>query len=236
MKRSIALWVVLRATALAQVGSLQGRVVDFQQAVIPRAAVELRIKGNSAPLQTTTTDDRGHFALAGIPSGTFELRISAPGFELHVQTVAVKAGDAVDLLSIPLAVGAVGGCGPGPLGPPTISLNPIHAGDTELYGTVTDMTGGFIARVRASLKPIEKKNRPATIVTGPEGSFYFSGIAPGTYELRATRKGYSDFVIDRLELKVGERTDIIEPLEILDCLEGFRCEPNRQVHTIVLCL
>ncbi len=98
------------------------------------------------------------------------------------------------------------------------------------------MSGEFVARVQVSLLPVGKGNGEATIVTGPDSSFDFTGIAGGVYEVRATRQGYSDFIVDRLELKAGQRLDIIEPLEMLDCLEGFECKPNRLVHTIYLCM
>lgn len=236
MVRSIALFVVLRAIAFAQAGSVQGRVVDSESAVVPRAEVQLRIKGNSRPLQTTTTDDKGNFVFAEIPAGTFELRISVSEFSFYNRTINVTEGEKLDLLAIPLAVDPIAKCEPGPLGPPTISSQPIKSGGAELYGSVAGMSGWFVDKVRVSLSPIDKNGRPTTVVTGPDSSFSFTGIRPGDYTLRATRKGYSDFVIDRLELKAGERKDIIEPLEMLDCLEGSSCEPNRQVHELWLCL
>lgn len=236
MGRSIALFLVLRALAFAQTGSVQGRVVDSEGAVVPRAGVQLGIKGSSTPLQTTITDDKGHFVFAELPAGTFQLRISVPGFSFYNRAIHVTDGERLGLLAIPLAVAPIVKCEPGPLGSPTISSQSINSGGAELYGSVVGMSGWFVPQVQVSLSPIARNSQPTTIVTGPDSSFSFTGIAPGIYTLRAARKGSSDFVIDRLELKAGERKDIIEPLEMLDCLGGFPCEPNRQVHELWLCL
>jgi hypothetical protein len=234
--RSIALFIVLRATAFAQTGSIEGRVVDPTGAVVPFVDVDLKIPGKFTPVDEARTDATGRFGFAAVAPGTYELLVSAAGFERHGESVRVIEGQETEVPKIALRVGEIAKCGPGPLGPPTISSQAINSSEAELYGSVGGMSGWFVAQVRVSLSPIDKNSRPTTIVTGPDSSFSFTGIAPGIYTLRATRKGYSDFVIDRLELKAGQRMDIIEPLEMLDCLEGFRCEPNRQVHTSVLCL
>lgn len=233
--RSWVLLAMLPVLSHAETGSIQGQVVDPAGAVIANADVVLRIKGDSNPLQTTRTDWPGHFRLTGVPAETYELLVSAAGFNRHSESTKVTEGQEIDLPPISLSIAPIAGCGPPPLAPPTIYSDSINSGEAELYGTVAGVSDEFIARVQVFLLPINDGRR-ATMVSGPDGSFYFSGIAPGVYRLRATRRGYADFVIDRLELNAGQRIHIIEPLEMLDCLKGFRCEPNRKVHIIELCL
>ena len=231
--RSIALLAVLRGVALGQTGALKGEVADASGAVVPFADVLLKTPAEHMPVEATKTDVRGQFVFTAAP-GTYELVVEAMGFERYSESVRVLAERDTVIPRISLRVGEIAKCGSGPLGPPTIYSDPLKSGETEVYGTVAGVSGEFIARVQVSLRPI-KNGRFAMLITGPDGGFYFSGIAPGSYTLRATRPGYSDFVIDRLEVKDAQRTRVFEPLEMLDCLEGFRCELNRQVHAIGLC-
>jgi hypothetical protein len=234
--RPCMLLAMLRVLSSAQTGSIQGHVVDAADAVIPNADVELRTKADGTLVQNTRTDWSGRFVFTALAPGTYDLIVSALGFDRHSESIKLKEEQETDLLSISLAVAPIGGCGPPPLGPPTIYSDSTNSDEADLYGTVAGVSGEFIERVRVSLLPISNHGRAVTMVTGPDNSFYFSGIAPGVYALRATRQGYADFVIDRLELKAGQGVHIIEPLEMLDCLKGFRCKPNRKVHIIELCL
>lgn len=234
--RSIAFFALIRAVACAQTGSIQGRVADIANAAIPNAVVELRIKGDSAPLQTTKTDWPGHFSFTDVSSGTYELHISAPGFNGLNESIKVTEGQELDLSVISLTVAPIGGCEPPPPELPTINFEATKSGETLLDGAVVGTGGEFLAGVTITLSPIGKNTRQWKMVTGPWGSFSVTGITPGMYSLRAARRGYAGFVIDRFEIKAGQRTHIVDSLEMLNCLKGFRCEPNRKIHAVVLCL
>jgi hypothetical protein len=234
--RSIVLFAVIRAVSCAQTGGIQGRVADIANAAIPNAVVELRIKADSTPLQTTKTDWPGHYSFTDVPAGTYELLVSAPGFQPYTQSIKVTKGREIDLPAISLTVAPIGGCDQSPPDLPTINFEATKSGKTLLDGAVVGKGGEFLAGVKLTLSPIGKNARQWEMLTGPWGSFSFGGVTPGMYSLRATRRGYADFVIDRFEIKPGWRTHIVDSLEMLNCLEGFQCEPNRKIHAVVLCL
>ena len=94
----IAAWYLFVAATLAAqtpVGSIRGRVLDLlTQEPVPGAIVVL--------LRTTqgaAADDKGQFAITGVPVGTYQLRASAVGREpTIVADVVVAAGRSLDLV------------------------------------------------------------------------------------------------------------------------------------------
>lgn len=234
--RSIALFGVLRAALCAQTGGIEGRVADIAGAAIPNAVVELRIKDASTALQTTKADRPGHFSFTDVPAGTYELHVSSQGFEPYIQSIKVTEGQEIDLAQISLAVAPIGGCDQPPPELPGIIFETTKSGETLLDGTVVGTGDEFLAGVTISVSSVSKKTRQRKMVTDPWGSFGFSGISPGMYSVRATRRGYADFVIDQVEIEAGRRTHIVDSLEMLNCRKGLRCEPNRKIHAVVLCL
>jgi len=77
------------ASAQQKTGTISGRAVDHQGAVLPGARVRLEPGGVSA-----ATDDRGEFNLIGLPPGDYTLTIFYVGFKAFRQQVEVTAGQA----------------------------------------------------------------------------------------------------------------------------------------------
>ena len=88
-------------------GSMSGRVVDQQGAVVGNAtvtAIEKDKKVNSA----TKTTDAGEFSLAGLPPGNYTVEVVATGFKkLERINVPLDAQDKLALGDLTLQVGAV---------------------------------------------------------------------------------------------------------------------------------
>ncbi len=84
--------VCLRAqTGLAR-GSISGAVTDTTGSVIPEAHVTLSTSDKTI-VRTSTTNQGGAFSIAGLPSGTYELDIAAPGFATYRnQSIAIAVG------------------------------------------------------------------------------------------------------------------------------------------------
>jgi hypothetical protein len=89
-------------------GNLYGTVTDPNGGLIPNARVVL-LDGNNSELQTAETDENGGYKIENVPSGTFTLAISAPGFTpARIEQVTV---DGLKTLDATLQVGAVSSVG-----------------------------------------------------------------------------------------------------------------------------
>ncbi len=74
--------LIFGATASAQefTGSINGRVEDISNALVPGVVVTL----TSAALQsehTATADDKGFYRIAFIPPGAYAVKFELPGFK-----------------------------------------------------------------------------------------------------------------------------------------------------------
>ncbi len=85
-------------------GIIKGTIVDQNGMVVSTATVTLIPAGNSATLHTSVDDD-GHFMLSPVPSGAFQLTVTAPGFATVLQNGTLHAGETLMLPDIPLPVG-----------------------------------------------------------------------------------------------------------------------------------
>jgi hypothetical protein len=78
----------------------------------------------------------------------------------------------------------------------------------ELRGQVSDELGGLVVGATVTLKNAEGVTR--SITTNNDGSYLFSGIAPGRYTVRVEARGFSVYESAGVEVKTGSR----EPLNI----------------------
>ena len=82
-KRTLLAFVCLATSALAQnSGSITGTVRDGTGAVVPGAQVILSNSQKGISLKTTTNSG-GDYLIAGLPTGTFDLSITAKGFRKY---------------------------------------------------------------------------------------------------------------------------------------------------------
>lgn len=94
------------ADAQSNTATLTGTVNDKSGALIPHATVVIT-DAASGIKRTTSSDDRGYFSLVGIPVGTYDVAVSAPGFNTLVrQGVEVHISDQIELKGISLPVAA----------------------------------------------------------------------------------------------------------------------------------
>src|SRR5262249_21656710 len=101
MRKPIVLWicvmVLIAASAVnGQVlyGSLTGLVIDPSSAVIPNAKVEA-LEVNTGLSRQTVTDSRGAYVFTNIPSGTYNVKVSASGFQPTAESGIVVTANEV---------------------------------------------------------------------------------------------------------------------------------------------
>jgi hypothetical protein len=85
------------SAAVAQEGTVQGRVHDVDGAAVVGAAVTLEGEATEGAARTVGTNQLGSFRFSGVPPGTYLLTVAGLGFAEHEATVALAAGETVDL-------------------------------------------------------------------------------------------------------------------------------------------
>lgn len=92
------------ASAEESAGNIRGTVIDPTGAVIAGAAV--RLTGEKATAQTTSTDDQGHFGFSDVVSGPYMLTITAASFETQILSEFLHLGEIQELPAIMLNIAA----------------------------------------------------------------------------------------------------------------------------------
>lgn len=94
------------ARAQSNAATLTGTVTDSTGAVIPKATVTVADEA-SGVVRTATSDGAGFFSFVGVPVGTYDVKVSAPGFNsLLRKGIAVHIDDQIELKDIVLTVAA----------------------------------------------------------------------------------------------------------------------------------
>jgi hypothetical protein len=104
----LCLPLVLHGTAHAQTtGAIDGTVRDSSGALVPKAMVKLTNK-TTGDRRTTTSNSAGDFTINAITPGTYDLAVTAAGFDAYTVTgIEVHPGDHASIAKIALKVGEV---------------------------------------------------------------------------------------------------------------------------------
>ena len=81
----VILFLCSRSSSASDAGSISGTVVDPTGAVVQAATVVIRSPDTGAR-QSRTTDDNGAYEFPVLPTGRYQMEISAPGFKTYLQT------------------------------------------------------------------------------------------------------------------------------------------------------
>jgi hypothetical protein len=79
-----------------------------------------------------------------------------------------------------------------------------------IVGTVQDSSGGVVPDVALTLRNVARDEMVGTTISGPDGTFAFRNLAPGKYEVAATKDGFNPVSFPDVEVTVGSqiRVDI----------------------------
>lgn len=207
---------------LSHTGTVSGVVTASDGSAIVAANVTLATA--DAPARTTSTSAEGTFSIDNLPSGTYTLKATSPGFSIYTQpSVPVAVGRNTHLL-VTLAVAG---------SQQTVS---VTAGQTAFDTSQTSSVVN-IDRDRVEELPIPSRNYLTFVLLSPqaapanpaltqqsltqgEGSFSFGGLRPGSNAV------YLDGVDDDDEYSGGSRTQLspeaISDFQIVN--HGFSAE------------
>ena len=74
--------------------SVSGSVTDIQTGEpISQVLVQIFPIGSQVPIRSTLTDPNGFYILTGLPSGTYVVRFTAPGYPVKEVTIALQEGE-----------------------------------------------------------------------------------------------------------------------------------------------
>jgi protocatechuate 3,4-dioxygenase beta subunit len=179
------------AIALERGASLSGRVTDPRGEPIEGAS----ISGSEAIDTHVETDADGRYRIEGIETGTVNLSVSHPGFEIGSPNVEIAAGENTF----------------------DVQLEPDRSGEDtsaryEVRGRVLDPQGGPVANARVTTV-IDNST-----ATGPDGSFALR-LDDGAYSIQAEADGWSpgwtekDVVVDGapvsgVEIRLGNGAEL----------------------------
>ena len=157
------------ASAQSLVGSVEGRIMDQQGAVLPGVTVTLTGKTGS---QTQQTDAQGDYRFIGLNPGTYTVKADLQGFSAKDQTATVGIGQAVEV-KITMTVG-------------TMSENVSVVANSLSVDTTTTKTDTNMSQELLFSMPITHANPAVTLLNyapGINNSAAFGGASSGANAL-----------------------------------------------------
>ena len=105
---ALSIFVLFAGTALhAQAtGSIDGTILDVQGKGVFNAAVTVK-NGAAGIAKTVKTDANGHYAVDGLPAGTYTVEATASGFATASKTAVVLAPGATQQVGFTLSISSV---------------------------------------------------------------------------------------------------------------------------------
>ena len=179
MKKLLALFLVIGAGALAQIGTstITGRVTDATGAVVPNVTVTVVQKGTNFTFNSTTNDE-GLYRALSLQPGAYRVTFEGAGFKKALRDdVELRTGDtlAVDMV---MQVGQV-----------TEQIE-VQGGAQSLE-TETSATGAVMSGSVLYDLPLYQRyiNSTLNLVPGMSSGGYAYGGSLGSYHLAGQRNG-----------------------------------------------
>jgi protocatechuate 3,4-dioxygenase beta subunit len=157
-------------------GQLAGRVTDGNGKPIAEAIIALQRQ------RRTTTDQDGNYTVAQLTPDSYRITVIKDGFTAAEKTIDVRGGISTRQ---DFVLKTVGGSVRDMGRLPSAGVVLVRTG--QIAGRVIDgKTGAPLAGVNVSIAG------QRTVTTGANGSFSFSKVAPGTYEVTARKSGFTE--------------------------------------------
>lgn len=152
--------------------SIQTTTGETLEMAVAGATVAATADGGSTPSGTDTTNTAGQYVITALPTGLYDLQVSAEGYETANQATDLGAGGedfvTVDFVLVPKTA--------------------------DVTGNVTDGGGSVVsgATVEAVLLYGGDEKVIATTTTDVNGDYTLSGVPTGSYTIRATSSTLAD--------------------------------------------
>jgi hypothetical protein len=104
LSAALAALFSISAWAQTQLVTLSGTITDPSRAVVPGVSVTIFSQGTGLK-RSTPTDTAGEYRFAGLPTGTYSLRIAKPGFQSQIRAGIELTSAAEVTINSQLAIG-----------------------------------------------------------------------------------------------------------------------------------
>ena len=213
----------------------RGLVVNEAGATIASADVQLKHHRSPAVHKKVQTARDGTFQFNDVPAGKYDVMIMSPGFPSVLwRGVKVHPGEMLALSSTTLRY-VPDACSPGPSYLPKIESARLESGNSQVVGSVIETNEAqALAGASVVVSGGRTKIKNEQVKTDSQGRFKLTGLPEGSYRLRVSAAGYSDFVADLVPVRPSEETRI-QRLEMHKCRAGHRCKPTKYSQAWVAC-
>jgi hypothetical protein len=93
------------------------------------------------------------------------------------------------------------------------SAIPARKGTGSITGSVTDTTGAVIEGATVTLLA-ERDGPQRQTTTGPSGQYYFRSIVPGSYSIRVSASGFTQYVVTQVPVIANRTTSVDAELAV----------------------
>jgi len=190
----VPFFALLPSLLLAQgSGALTGAVIDPGGALVPGAKITITNEETRVSL-STVANGTGGFTAPQLPVGTYDVRVSAPGFKEFLQTgITVSVGN-TSSVNVTLQLGG------------TSEVVEIHADAAQIQADTSDIGTSVDARLNLDLPlPLSNQVRsPLNFVTLTPG---FSGVVAndptthGQFKVNGGQQDGADVLIDGVSIE-----------------------------------
>jgi hypothetical protein len=210
MKPLLLLLGVTTLAAAQVTTSLSGTVSDPQGAAVPNAAIKVINRDTNATF-TTTTNDRGEYAVAAIPAATYRVSVTASGFKTaNLNDVKIDTGVPATV-NVKLELGQLA---------ETIEVS----GGAEVLQTATATVSSTLVGRQINALPFVTRNvlelivtQPGTQTIGTPRTSSINGLPKGSLNITLDGVNIQDNLLrsdDGFFTNVQPRTDAIEEVTI----------------------
>ena len=144
-------------------GSISGTLIDAVSG-LPLVGFTVNISNNGTLIATAITDANGNYLISGLAPDSYSVSALGPNYQTGTLSVTVLAGN-------------------------TASANfSLQSQPGSISGNVVDTNSNPLANVL--IEALQGNNILATAMTDPSGNYSLTGLAPGTYVVRASANSF----------------------------------------------